>query len=146
MEERTLWIMGLGPVVVHKQFTKDIGRRNVDWYINNKAIPWDKRDALLLVYEECGDKYFIISKYLSQTMGNMMYEHVSRMHWNGPIVPIRDTYIIKAYSKTYHRVHASIDLNLLDHKLRPCATIHVSSVIDIDKNQTRIRVNHAYDA
>ena len=94
MEETTLWIMGLGPVVVHKQFVLDIGRRQVDWFLNNKPLPLDARDALQRIYEECGNHYYSVTKYMNQTLGNMMYEHVKRMHWRGPLKVVNNSYVL----------------------------------------------------
>ena len=64
MEETTLWIMGLGPVIVHKQFVRDIGRRKRDWFLNGKPLPRDPRDALEQIYHFYGNKYYIITKAL----------------------------------------------------------------------------------
>ena len=93
MEETTLWIMGLGPVIVHKQFVRDIGRRKRDWFLNGKPLPRDPRDALEQIYHFYGNKYYIITKYTNQTLGNMMYWHVKRMHWRGTLKVVNNSYV-----------------------------------------------------
>lgn len=80
MDETVLWVMGLGPVLVHKQFVKDIGRRKVDWYVNGIPLPRDAREALQILYDECGHNYYTVSKYMNQTLGNMMYMHATRKY------------------------------------------------------------------
>lgn len=140
MEELTVWIMGIGPVLSNQQFIKDIGRRSVNWYLNNRPLPWNDRDALQRLYEECGNKYYIFSKYINQTMGNMMYEHVKRMHWKDAIVQVPNTYVINATSKPCNKIFAEIYFNLFDENLKLCGKIHVISLFDIDVNQTTIKV------
>lgn len=141
MEEITLWIMGLGPVVVNQQFIKDISRRNVHWTLDNTDIPLDPRDALELLYDQCHNKYYIFSKYINQTMGNMMFEHVKKMHWKGNITQVRNSYIIDAFTKPSNVIYAQILFDLYDNSLKRCGRIHVFSYIDIDNNQTVIKVN-----
>lgn len=140
MEEITLWIMGLGPVVVNHQFVKDISRRNVHWTIDDTDVPLDPRDALQLLYEYCGNKYYLFSKYMNQTMGNMMFEHVRQMHWRGVIRQVRDSYIIDALTEPFNIIYAQILFDLYDDSLKRCGRIHVISYMDLDKNQTVIKV------
>ena len=135
----TRWILGLGPVIVDDQFIKDIGRRSVHWYLNNKPLSKDPRDALLRIYENCGNKYYQFTKYISQTMGNMMYSHVKQMHWKGTMMQQPNTYVIRAYTKPNH-VYASIHFDLYDEQLRRCGEVRVVSMIDLDTDQTRISV------
>ncbi len=141
MEETTRWIMGLGPVVVNKQFVKDIGRRFVPWHLNGVPLPKDPSVALLRLYEECGNKYYSFSKYFTQTMGNMMYSHVKQMHWRGFLTAVKNSYKIRAYSKTCNQVYAEIDFQMFDENFRLCGRIRVVSMIDLDSHQTRIKVN-----
>jgi hypothetical protein len=132
--------MGLGPVVVNNQFVKDIGRRSVHWYLNYEPLPKKPRDALLRLYEECGNKYYSFSKYFTQTMGNMMYTHVKQMHWNGFLTQIPDTYVIRGYSKKCNQVYAEIKFYMYDTKFCLCGRVRVVSMIDLDTDQTRIMV------
>ena len=140
MEETTQWIMGLGPVIVNKQFVKDIGRRSVRWYLNDIPLPMRPRDALLRLYEECGNKYYSFSKYFTQTMGNMMYTHVKQMHWTGQLTQIPNTYIIRGYSDKGNQVFARIQFYMYDMQFRLCGRVAVLSMIDLDTDQTRISV------
>lgn len=133
---QTVWIMGLGPLIVHPQFVKDIARRSVPWYINNIPIPKDVNDAILLIYQQMGSRYYLVTKYMNQTMGNMMYHHVHRMHWHGIIRQVPDTYIIKASD---HRIYAEIQLELFDDHFRISNRVKVISVFDMEKDQTTIR-------
>lgn len=140
MEETTQWIIGLGPVVVNNQFVKDIGRRSVHWYLNDLPLPKRPTDALLRLYEECGNKYYSFSKYFTQTMGNMMYTHVKQMHWTGLLTQIPNTYVIRGYSHKRNQVYAKIRFYMYDMQFRLCGRVAVMSMIDLDTDQTRIRV------
>jgi len=139
-EEITLWILGLGPVIVHQQFVKDIYRREVNWYLNGHCIPKDPRKALQRIYEDCGDKYYIFTKYINQTMGNMMYDHVKRMHWQAHVIPVKNTYVISALSNDQNVIKAKIHFDLFDSQLKRSNTICVISMYNIDKTEILIRV------
>ena len=133
---QTVWIMGLGPLLVHPQFVKDIGRRSIPWYINNIPVPKDVNDAIELIYQQVGTRYYLITKYMNQTMGNMMYHHVHRMHWKGIIRQIPNTYIIKA---NMQKIYAEIQLELFDDNFRITKRVKVISVFDMEKDQTTIK-------
>lgn len=137
-EEITVWIMGLGPVLVHKQFVLDIGRRFVPWYLNGYPIPLEVRPAIQRIYEDCGNKYFIFSKYINQTLGNLMADHVRRMHWRQHVVPVPNSYIISAKSGTTNQIKATITFKLYDINLKDSGNIDVMCIFNIDKNETII--------
>lgn len=139
--EITLWVLGTGPLVVHKQFVRDISRRRQDWYINDTPIPRNARTALLLLYELCDCHYFIYSKYINQTMGNMMFDHVKRLHWNDYMRAAPGSYIIKAYTTNKRLITACIMFYLYDENMIRSGSIYVRSWFDIDKNETCIKVN-----
>jgi len=142
--ETSIWIVGVGPVLVNRQFLVDIGRRRVDWYLNGRTIPKDPRDALLLLYEYCGDKYYLFSKYINQTMGNLMYIHVQRMHWSGTMSQVPDTYKVYAFSNKKNMIKAHLDLDLFDENLKRCGKLRVVSEFDIDKDTTVIQVKKLF--
>lgn len=140
-EEITLWILGLGPVIVNKQFVNDIGRREVNWYLNGHTIPKDPRQALQRLYEDCGEKYYLFSKYMNQTLGNMMYEHIKRMHWqHGHILQVKNTYVISAISNNGHYIKAKINFDLYDWQFKRSSNVCVMCKYDLDKNETIIKV------
>ena len=136
----TLWVLGIGPILTDAQFAKDIYRRDNKWFLNDMPLPKDPYDALRIIYEDCGTKYYIFTKYINQTMGNMMYEHVKRMHCNAPMTQVPKTYVIRAYSKPY-QIYASIQFQKYDTKLRPDGRIDAECIIDIENDQTLIKVN-----
>ena len=142
--ETSIWVVGVGPIIVNRQFLVDIGRRAVEWYLNGKSIPKDPRDALLLLYEDCGEKYYLFSKYMNQTMGNLMYEHVQRMHWSGAMSQVTDTYKIYAFSGKKNMIKAHLDLDLFDETLKRCGKLRVVSEFDIDKDTTLISVKKLF--
>ena len=140
-EEITLWILGLGPVIVNNQFVKDIGRRQVNWYLNGHCIPKEPRKALQRVYEDCGDKYYLFTKYINQTLGNMMYEHIKRMYWqHGHICQVSNSYVISAISNNGNIIKAKIQFDLYDWQFKRSNNIGVLCKYDIDKNETTIKV------
>jgi len=67
-----IWILGEGIAPVDKQFICDCQRMNMK--LNNKPFPNEKRSGLKRLMEECNDFYFIYSKYMNQTLGNMIVE------------------------------------------------------------------------
>ena len=140
MSKTTVWVMPIGPLTVHPQFVKDIERRSVEWYINDISIPKDVNDALQLLYEQCGNHFYMVTKYMNQTMGNMMYSHIHRMHWHGIICQVKDTFVIKAYVGAKNRIYASIGLELFDDKFRVCKRIRVVSMLNMDNCETIISI------
>jgi hypothetical protein len=140
-EEITMWIMGLGPVLVHKQFVLDIGRRTVRWYLNGYPIPLEIRPAIQRLYEDCGNKYFLFSKYINQTLGNLMCDHVRRMHWRQHVIQVPNSYIISATSGTTNQIKATITFKLYDVTMKDCGSMDVMSIFNIDKNETIIIIN-----
>ena len=139
--ETTLWVLGTGPLIVHKQFIRDISRRRQDWFLDDTVIPRDPRAALLLLYERCGNNYFLYSKYLNQTMGNMMFDHVKRLHWCDYMRAEPGSYIIQAHTLNEKRITAHIVFLLFDECMHRCGAIHVQSWFNIEKNETCIKVN-----
>lgn len=142
MDETTIWIIGLGPLVVHKQFIKDISRRNVIWTIDGIHIPLNPRDALLLLYERCSTKYFMFSKYMNQTLGNMMYEHVRNMYWKHHLKHVFKSFVLHAYTSPRPCVKGKIEFILYDKHFKHSGRIKVTTHMYMDNNQTSIRVKN----
>ena len=138
--EITLWVLGTGPLVVHKQFVRDISRRRQDWYLNDTPIPRNARAALLLLYEQCSIDYFIYSKYINQTMGNMMFDHVRRLHWNDYMRAAPGSYVIKAYTGNKRLITAAILFILYDENRRRSGSIYVRSWLIL--NETCIKASN----
>ena len=136
----TLWVLGIGPILTDSQFVKDIYRRGNNWYLDDRPLPKDVYDALQIIYEDCGTKYYIFTKYINQTMGNMMYEHVKRMHCKQPMTQVPNTYTIRAYSKSL-RILARIEFQRFDALLKPDGIIEAECMVDIENDQTLIKVN-----
>ena len=73
-------------------------------------------------------------------MGNMMFEHVKRLHWNDYMRAKPGSYIIKAYTINKRLITASIVFELYDENMRRCGSIKVFSWFDLVKNETCIKV------
>jgi len=136
----TLWVLGIGPILTASQFVKDIHRRDTRWYLDDRPIPKDPYEALRIIYEDCGTKYYMFTKYINQTLGNMMYEHVRRMHCSKPMTQVPGTYVIRAYSSPY-RIVARIEFQHFDTSLKPDGIIYAQCMVDIENDQTLIKVN-----
>ena len=70
----------------------------------------------------------------------MMYEHVRRMHCSKPMTQVPNTYVIRAYSSPY-RIVARIEFQHFDTSLKPDGIIYAECMVDIENDQTLIKVN-----
>ena len=116
MDKGIIWILGHGPVCIDDQFTVDIPRQTC--YINNIQLPKDKSDAIRMLYEICGIHYYKYTKFLNQTMGNMIIEYLKKIE-HRIIVPVRHTY--KVYAFCYDNkniVKAKINVRVYDDSLK----------------------------
>ena len=61
-------------------------------------------------------------------MGNMMYDHVKRMHWEHHVIPVKNTYIISAICNEQNVIKAKIHFDLFDLDFKRSNTICVISM------------------
>lgn len=93
--QQFVWIVGHGPVLVHKQFCVDIGR-NSQYRLNNRPLSNDMYDAVREIYETCGIHYYQYTKWINQTMGNFMVLKLQSLFTEDAcIVPVHNTYRVR---------------------------------------------------
>jgi len=97
--EHIVWILGHGPVTIDKQFLLDIPRSKSVFTINGMPLPNNVFEAVRMLYDICHIQYFIYTKYMNQTMGNLMILYLQKIYpvETYTIVPYRNTYRVDAY-------------------------------------------------
>ena len=96
----SIWIMSYGPVLVDKQFIVDIPRLHPRVSLNENTLSNNVYNSLQYIYDICGIHYYMYTKYLNQTMGNMMIQYIqSIINLAIHIVPIHKSYIVEGVYK-----------------------------------------------
>lgn len=112
--ERRIWILGHGPVVIHRQFELDVPRSKGRFKLNNTILSDNVFTATRLVYDTCDIHYYQYTKYMNQTMGNWMVMYLQRIYNDVLIHPCHDTYIIRAcYTEVDKYISAQIIVRLV---------------------------------
>lgn len=137
----TIWIIGVGPVLVHKQFKLDLHRLYPAITLNDVILPKNVYDSIRLLYDTCGIHYYAYTKYMNQTMGNFMMEHLSKLYPNKHIIRIPHTYKVNAYYKpTEKYIDAFIDTTILNEDTTFFCTIRCYCKYLLDDERFIIRV------
>ena len=112
-----VWIVGHGPVLVHRQFCIDIVRQ-LRVSLNGHRLSPDLYCAVQRIYETCGVHYYQYTKWLNQSMGNFMVEQVQRAFGDHCVVPEQQTYQLHAHYKegvpNRCYIHAAVWMRVLD--------------------------------
>lgn len=112
--ERRIWILGHGPVVIHRQFELDIPRSKGRFKLNNTILSDNVFTATRLVYDTCDIHYYQYTKYINQTMGNWMVMYLQRIYNDVLIHPCHDTFIIRAcYTEVDKYISAQMIVRLV---------------------------------
>lgn len=112
--ERQIWILGHGPVVIHHQFQLDVPRGKGRFKINDIVLSDNVFSATRLLYTICDIHYYQYTKYMNQTMGNMMVMYLQRIYHGSLIYPCHGTYIIRARYKPHLKdIHAQMIIRLI---------------------------------
>lgn len=131
--ETSLWILGYGPVLVHKQFVLDVPRCSMR--LNGLRVPKNPYDATRLIYDVCGHHYFIYSKMMNQTLGNHMVASLQRIT-SSYIFPVQRTYQVSAlYNKDNLSISATMVITV-DGKRLLCTNTY-----DICKNKIQLCIS-----
>lgn len=92
--QKFVWIVGHGPVLVHKQFCVDIPR-NRRFRLNGRLLSTDVYAAVREIYETCGIHYYQYTKWINQSMGNFMVLKLQSLFTEDAcIVPVPHTYSV----------------------------------------------------
>lgn len=139
--EQTVWILGHGPVTIHKQFCLDIPRSRNRFRLNGRVLPPNVYEAIRMLYETCHIQYFQYSKFMNQTLGNLMVFHLQKLYWDNIVVPSHSTYRIDAiYTSFVKHIKATMEVKLYTEDLVHVATVRCFSVYDIIRDYTQIKV------
>jgi len=137
----SIWIIGIGPVLVNKQFKLDLHRLYPAITFNDAILPNNIYDSIRLLYDTCGIHYYSYTKYLNQTMGNFMMEHLSKLYPNKHIIRIPHTYKVNAYYKpTEKYIDAFMDSTVLNYDTTFFCTIRCCCKYLLDDERFIIRI------
>lgn len=119
--QQFVWIVGHGPVLVHKQFCVDI-HRNSRFRLNGRLLPNDVYSAVRDIYETCNIHYYQYTKWMNQSMGNLMVQELHRLFVDVCIVPIQNTYsVCGVYDRGIHMyIDATMCVRLIDCDTMDC--------------------------
>lgn len=140
--EHQIWILGHGPVIIHSQFVRDIPRSKNRFRLNGFILPDNPFLSSSLLYDTCGIHYFQYTKYMNQTMGNLLMSHLQRIYAN-VIVPCQDTYRIDAtYTQEKKEISCQLIVRIMTDDLRTIHRIHCRCTYNIltDKVLNKIKL------
>lgn len=130
MSDQSLWILGYGTLPVSKQFLLDL-HRIPTITLNNVPLPANIYQAVRLLYDICGIHYYHYSKYMNQTMGNMMIEYIQKAY-NNHAIPYMNSYEVHGtYTPVNKSIRATMCVKIYNHQLVHLDTIRACCVYDI---------------
>lgn len=137
----SLWIMAYGPVLVNKQFIVDIPRLHPRVTLNEHTLSNNVYKSLQYIYDICGIHYYMYTKYLNQTMGNMIVDYIRCLKIASHIIPIHKTYRVEGvYKQVEKYVKGNIIIKLYDHQLKYKRMIHCHCIYAIPENRILIKI------
>ena len=74
---KRLWILGHGRILVDGQFLVDYSRLQL--FLDDRPMPKCVRDGTKLLFERLGSDYYVFTKYMNQTLGNMCFETLRKL-------------------------------------------------------------------
>lgn len=131
-----IWILGLGPILVDKQFVVDY--RRLKLFLNNDPMPDDIREGLRRLYETCDNHYFSYTKYMNQTMGNCTFQMVKNLTQIPHLLP-KLPFTIHADTEA-ETVTMKLHFDLLDENLKSYGHLNTSLVINMVTYQKRLAI------
>lgn len=140
MDKGIIWILGHGPVHIDHQFEVDIPRQSC--YINNIQLPKDKTDAIRILYEICGIHYYKYTKFLNQSMGNMILKYLRRIE-GGILVPVRHSYKVYAFcNNNKNIVKGKINVRVYDDAVKNYYVIGCTITMDLMTYLPTLKINY----
>ena len=124
-----MWIIGEGPCVVHKQFLTDYKR--IPMYIDGVRMPDDAREGVRLLMEKVGKLYYMYTKYMNQTVGNMSMEVVKTMYPHLHLVQMKNSFQIKAETQKEHTIVAYLVFQIFSKDLALIGCVSVRLRFDL---------------
>jgi len=137
----SIWIMSYGPVLVDKQFIVDIPRLHPRVSLNENTLSNNVYNSLQYIYDICGIHYYMYTKYLNQTMGNMMIQYIQSINLAIHIVPIHKSYRVEGVYKPVEKyIKGYLFVKLYDHRLKYKQMIHCQCIYAIPENRVLIKI------
>lgn len=140
--EQNIWILGEGPCVVHKQFLTDYKR--IPMYIDGNPMPKDPREGVRLLIEKTGRDYYMYTKYMNQTVGNMSMEVVKGMYPNLHLIQMKNSFHIKAETVESHCVMAFLVFQVYSKDLTLVGCVSVTLRFNLKSYTTTITLKDKY--
>ncbi len=140
----SIWIVGVGPVLYDKQFATDLPRLYPRQSLNDTILPMDVYDSIRLIYEVCGTQYYRYTKYINQTMGNVIIKHLKSIYPNKHTIALTHTYKVNAYYKPCSKyINATLDANILNMDLSYDHTISCKCKYNLEDSRVLMKI-HRY--
>lgn len=137
----SLWIMAYGPVIVNKQFIVDIPRLHPRVTLNKNTLSNNVYKSLQHLYDICGIHYYMYTKYMNQTIGNMMVDYIRCLEMASHIVPIHKSYRVEGvYKQVEKYVKGHVFIKLYDNQLNYKRMIQCQCIYSISDNRTLIKI------
>ena len=136
MDDQTIWILGYGRVTISKQFSLDLVRIP-NLTINGIPLPQNIYQATRLLYDICDIHYYHYSKYMNQTLGNMMISYIQKMY-KCHIIGVSQTYEVHAVYGDTKKINATMCVQLHDDMLIQIGAMRVTCCYDINSSNTNV--------
>lgn len=141
MSDHSIWILGYGLITISKQFYVDLPRIQ-GMTINNIPLTSNIYIATRLLYDICGIHYYHYSRYMNQTLGNLMIFYMKKMYSDLHLIPEKNTYEVQAWYKLNRMViRAAMRVKLYNSDLSEINTIRISCVYNVQTNNTTISLS-----
>lgn len=125
---KRLWILGHGRILVDGQFLVDYSRLRL--FLDDRPMPKCVRDGTKLLFERLGSDYYVFTKYMNQTLGNMCFETLRKLTSSKHLVLRHHTLVVKAYTCTKKVVCSFVCLGLDSHLVTK-HRFHVKMVVNL---------------
>ena len=140
--QEQLWIVGHGMITTYRQFRTDIQRAR-RMTINGRHLPPDVYAAVLILYETCGIRYYQYTKYMNQTMGNLIMFRLLQIYGDMILVPDSRSYTISAcYTPVEQSIVSTLTVNVYDTLMRVHITMLSSCKLNLHDDNITIHISH----
>ena len=110
-----LWVIPYGPLIVDKQFVVDYNRLKLRF--DNEFMDTDIRLGVRRLYEVLGSQYYIYTKFMNQTMGNMGLQMLRNITIEQHLIPISSSF--RVYGSSLPKIiGCTLRCNGLDNNLK----------------------------
>lgn len=141
MSDHSIWILGYGLITISKQFYVDLPRIQ-GMTINNIPLTSNIYIATRLLYDICGIHYYHYTRYMNQTLGNLMIFYMKKMYSDLHLIPEKDSYVVQAWYRLDKMViRAAMRVKLYNSDLSQINTIRISCVYNVQTNNTTISLS-----